>query len=116
MFLRGQILPDFSILISQCYTKIVQMLPDVLCSSRDGVPLGPKTADKPAYQNGSIDTSFGPPPAPLDSTFKFYTYGPSKTNSVIFKLSNSKWTASAYYVPVPRRVAFSADRSLINQY
>jgi hypothetical protein len=26
-------------------------------------------ADKTVYQNGSIDTSFGPPPAPLDSTF-----------------------------------------------
>ncbi len=46
-------------------------LTNVLCSSRDGVPLGQKknTDDKPAYQNGSIDTSFGPPPAPLDNTF-----------------------------------------------
>ncbi len=33
-------------------------------------------SDKPAYQNGSIDTSFGPPPAPLDSTFK-YLFNPS---------------------------------------
>jgi hypothetical protein len=45
-------------------------LSDVLCSSRDGVPLG-TLADKPAYKNGSIDTTLHPPPAPLDSTFKF---------------------------------------------
>jgi hypothetical protein len=39
--------------------------------SRDGVPLKRKRtlADKPAYQNGSIDTSFGPPPLQLDSAF-----------------------------------------------
>jgi hypothetical protein len=52
--------------------KVFKTLPDVICSSCDGVPLGQKKtlADKPAYQNGSIDTSFGPPPLPLDSTFK----------------------------------------------
>ncbi len=39
--------------------------------NRDGVPLGLERtlADKPAYQNGSIDTNFGPPRLPLDSTF-----------------------------------------------
>ncbi len=52
--------------------NVVKTLEIVLCSSRDGVPLGPKknTSDKPAYQNGSIDTTLHPPPAPLDSTFK----------------------------------------------
>ncbi len=50
--------------------KVVKTLPDALCSSRDGVPRKITLADKPAYQKGSIDASFGPPPLPLDSTFK----------------------------------------------
>jgi hypothetical protein len=58
--------------------NVVKTLEIVFGSSRDGVPLGPKRtlSDKPAYQNGSIDSSFGPHPAPLDSTFNIIHIAP----------------------------------------
>ncbi len=66
-------MPDFLHQLVNAPVNVVKTLEIVLCSSRvDSVPLGPKKniSDKPAYQNGSIDTTLHPPPAPLDSTFK----------------------------------------------
>jgi hypothetical protein len=53
--------------------NVVKTLEIVLCSSRDGVPLGLEkdTCRQTSLSNGSIDTNFGPPRLPLDSTFKY---------------------------------------------
>jgi hypothetical protein len=52
--------------------KVVRTLPDVLCSSRDSVPLGPKknTCRQTSLSKWIDWYQFRTPPAPFDSTFK----------------------------------------------